>query len=168
MHEFVAVAEWWGATCPRGAHGPSPTRYSVWRSGLIEASQLPAAGMGTEPRAHLAMERTLAAWLRAALFFMALGFLVARFGLLTTLMYAEEVVPQVFPPPLLSATTLGIVLVLAGLVLALTAAIDYRRAVRTQAAGALPPAEPRSTPLLAAALVMATGAVLAAYLWASG
>jgi putative membrane protein len=43
-----------------------------------------------DPRVYFAAERTLLAWIRSGLTVMALGFVVARFGLFLTLMSASS------------------------------------------------------------------------------
>lgn len=66
-----------------------------------------------DPRVFFAAERTLLAWVRSGLTVMALGFVVARFGLFLTLLAASSVSPARGRHPHWSSA-LGIALVVLG------------------------------------------------------
>lgn len=73
---------------------------------------------------YFAAERTLMAWIRAALGLMALGFVIDRFGLVL-----RQVLPETGPalhPPAFSFWA-GTVMVFLGVVMAVTAAVRYLR-----------------------------------------
>ena len=92
-----------------------------------------------DPRVFFAAERTLLAWLRTGLTLMALGFVIARFGLFLQLMAAQMPAAKAHGWTLLSAV-LGIAFVLAGSIASFVATLQHRRFVAT-----LPPADlPRS------------------------
>ena len=77
-------------------------------------------------RDHLANERTLLAWVRTSIAIAALGFVVARFGLLI-----RELGPKApRPTPLELSTGFGVALVACGAVLVLLATLRYRQAAR--------------------------------------
>lgn len=83
-----------------------------------------------DPRVFFAAERTLLAWLRTGLTVMALGFVIARFGLFVQLIALQSPAANVHTHNQLSAA-LGIAFVLAGTVASLVATIQHRRFVRT-------------------------------------
>jgi putative membrane protein len=81
-----------------------------------------------DPRVFFAAERTLLAWLRTGLTLMALGFVIARFGLFLQLLSLQS--PGGRPPghAWISAA-LGIAFVLAGAFASFAATIQHRRFV---------------------------------------
>jgi putative membrane protein len=81
-----------------------------------------------DPRVFFAAERTLLAWLRTGLTLMALGFVIARFGLFLQLLSLQA--PGGRPPghAWISAA-LGVAFVLAGALASLFATIQHRRFV---------------------------------------
>ena len=77
-------------------------------------------------RDHLANERTLLAWVRTSIAIVALGFVVARFGLLI-----RELGPKApRPTPVGLSTGFGVALVACGAILVLLATLRYRQAAR--------------------------------------
>jgi putative membrane protein len=85
--------------------------------------QAPVSEVPDDSRAtdYLANERTMLAWSRTGVAVMALGFVVARFGLVL-----RELRPgEVRPLPQSISTAFGVALVLAGTVLLLLASIRY-------------------------------------------
>lgn len=78
-----------------------------------------------DPRVQLAAERTLLAWIRTGLALMAFGFVVARFALILQTLGVQT--NSVFS---LSATLIGIVMVLLGAVANAGASLHYRKYFR--------------------------------------
>lgn len=118
----------------------------------------------SDPRVYFAAERTLLAWVRSGLTVMALGFVVARFGLFLALLSSSAGTAAVQPHPHWASSTLGIALVVLGAATILGALWNHRAYVRS-----LPPADCPALPLpwltgflaLAVALI---GIALALYL----
>ena len=80
----------------------------------------------TRVREHLANERTLLAWVRTAITFLALGFVVARFGL-----FLKQIALETHaPPPSETALSgfIGIVLVVFGTLATILSAVRFLRA----------------------------------------
>ena len=117
-----------------------------------------------DPRVYFAAERTLLAWVRSGLTVMALGFVVARFGLFLTLISASSVSPAGEHHSHWPSSALGIALVVLGAGAILGALQNHRSYVRSLPAEDIPKLSmPWLTSLLAAA-VAAVGLLLAAYL----
>ena len=95
----------------------------------------------SDPRIFFAAERTLLAWVRSGLTVMALGFVVARFGLVVSLLAGANAAPAGFHNSHRVADAFGIALMAIGAVAVLGALHNYRVFVRS-----LPPAD---VPLLA-------------------
>ena len=116
-----------------------------------------------DPRVFFAAERTLLAWMRSGLTVMALGFVVARFGLFLNLIAAGDTAAQARLPHWPSAA-LGIALVAFGSAAILAALYNHRAYVRS-----LPPEDVPKLPLpwlttLLCASVAIVGLLLAGYL----
>ena len=113
-----------------------------------------------DPRVFFAAERTLLAWVRTGLTVIALGFVVARFGLFLSLL-------AVAAPAHAQHTwsgVLGVVLVIAGSLAIGGALYNHRRYVRTLPAVDIPAmALPWLTTALSLA-IMLCGLLLATYL----
>jgi putative membrane protein len=114
-----------------------------------------------EIRDHLANERTMLAWVRTSIAIMALGFVVARFGLLIRELRQVSATHAASAATGIS-TAFGTVLVLCGALLTILALLRYVRTGRAIEAGAYR-WSPLLNVLLAAALVVA-GILLAIYL----
>src|SRR5215813_2121716 len=84
----------------------------------------PAEPGAADPRVPLAAERTLLAWIRTGLAFMGFGFVVARFGLF--LREIAQVGPYASAPPV-NAASIGIGLVVVGVIVNIGAGLRYRR-----------------------------------------
>ena len=83
-----------------------------------------------DPRVFFAAERTLLAWLRTGLTIIALGFVVARFGLFIQVLSLQ---PHSHSPGMSSSVSagLGITFVAVGSLAILVAAIQHGRFVAT-------------------------------------
>jgi putative membrane protein len=120
----------------------------------------------SDPRVFFAAERTLLAWLRTGLTVIALGFVVARFGLFLRLMALER------PPAIVrehSATSalLGVLFVIVGAIAILFATVQHRRFVATLPLADLPESYSRGFALVLSGAIGILGLLLAAYLVAS-
>ncbi len=87
----------------------------------------------SDPRVFFAAERTILAWVRSGLTVIALGFVVARLGLLLTLLTSNLALADTLHVHRFS-TLLGIVLVLVGTGIIVGALHNHRRYI-----GTLPP-----------------------------
>lgn len=118
----------------------------------------------SDPRVFFAAERTMLAWIRTGLTVVALGFVVARFGLFLSLLGAAS-------PPAAShvhhhwvSNGVGIALVMLGAIVVIAATRNHRAFIRT-----LPPQDvphlpmPWLTTFFSMAIAIA-GLVLAIYL----
>ena len=116
-----------------------------------------------DPRVYFAAERTLLAWVRTGLTVMALGFVVARFGLFLAVLSASAI-PGDHPHVHWPSSVLGIGLVILGAAVILGARQNHRAFVQS-----LPredvPTEPMPwlTSFLAVSVAV-PGLLLAAYL----
>ena len=117
-----------------------------------------------DPRVFFAAERTFLAWVRSGLAMIALGFVVARFGLFLTVISASQMPAVPVHRSHWPSNALGIALVILGVGSILGALHNHRVFVRTLAAEDAPNLPlPWLTSLLALAVV-AIGLLLAAYL----
>ena len=116
----------------------------------------------SDPRVFFAAERTLLAWVRTGITLMALGFVVARFGLFLTLFAASGAAsgrPGHWP-----SAALGIALVVLGAGSILAALHNHRIYVRSLPREDLPEVPmPQLTSLLALAVAV-VGLLLVVYL----
>lgn len=118
----------------------------------------------SDPRVFFASERTLLAWVRTGLTIIAIGFVIARFGLFVRLLSLQPHLSPISGSSPLSAV-LGILFVLVGAVTILIAAIQHQRFVATLSPPDLPPAYSRKIAVVLSLLVAALGFVLSGYLW---
>jgi putative membrane protein len=118
----------------------------------------------SDPRVFFAAERTLLAWVRSGLTVMALGFVVARFGLFLALMSASSVSPAAGQHSHWPSSALGIALVVLGTGAILGALQNHRLYVRSLPTQDIPKlAMPWLTSFLAGSVV-SVGLLLAVYL----
>lgn len=116
-----------------------------------------------DPRVFFAAERTLLAWIRTGIAIIALGFVVARFGLFVQLLSTQSDAALANTHPKLSAG-LGIAFVLVGVLAILLAAVQHRRFIATLSVSDLPPAYSRTYAIIVALMVAGLGIALACYL----
>ena len=118
----------------------------------------------SDPRVFFAAERTLLAWLRSGLTVMALGFVVARFGLFLALLSASAMSPGVRIHSHWPSSALGISLVILGSATILGALYNHRIYVRSLPSEDVPELPIRwLTPFLSLSVAI-VGFLLAGYL----
>jgi len=117
-----------------------------------------------DPRVYFAAERTLLAWVRSGLTVMALGFVIAKFGLFLTLISASNAPPGGEHHSHWPSSALGIALVVLGAGAIVGAIQNHRQYVRSLPSEDIPNLPmPWLTSLLTGS-VAAVGLLLAAYL----
>lgn len=117
----------------------------------------------SDPRVFFAAERTLLAWVRSGVTIMALGFVVAKFGLFLTLMSAASGATHLVHHHAWT-DTLGVMLVAAGALVILGAQYNHHLYVRTLPEHDVPTmALPWMTVVLSLSVVLC-GVLLAIYL----
>lgn len=92
--------------------------------------------MNSDPRVFFAAERTLLAWVRSGITVMALGFVVAKFGLFLSLIAATFAKAGHVQTGSGLSQIFGVALVLIGVAITLGAQYNHQRYVKT-----LPPAD---------------------------
>ena len=116
-----------------------------------------------DPRVFFAAERTLLAWLRTGLTVMALGFVIARFGLFLQLLNLQSPGGRAHGSSALSAA-LGIAFVLAGALASLVATLQHRRFVAALPFADLPRSYSGALGVAFGFFMSFVGLVLVAYL----
>lgn len=113
---------------------------------------------GSWARDHLANERTLLAWIRTALGFMAFGITVAKLGVLVRAVGIEHPEIQNELPSSARSDAMGTVLIMVGVVFALLGLIRTRRwAHRISPAGTPMPTQRGLIAVAAATVVLGLG-----------
>lgn len=87
--------------------------------------------MNSDPRVFFAAERTLLAWVRSGITVMALGFVVAKFGLFLTLLSASSAVMSHLHQSSSLSNIFGIALVMIGIAIILGAQLNHHLYVQT-------------------------------------
>jgi len=118
----------------------------------------------SDPRNFFAAERTLLAWIRTGLTIIALGFVVARFGLFMRLFARSVAAEGVQPETSRLSGPLGVLLVGVGAFAVILAATQFRGYVRTLQPDGFPPNYRTSTAVILAYTIAAIGVVLGVYL----
>jgi putative membrane protein len=117
-----------------------------------------------DPRVFFAAERTLLAWVRSGLTVMALGFVVARFGLFLELISASSAAPAAGHQSHWLSSLLGIILVVVGAGTILAALQNHRAYVRVLPAADVPTLPFPWLTTFMAGVVAVAGFLLAVYL----
>ena len=85
----------------------------------------------SDPRVFFAAERTLLAWVRSGITVMALGFVVAKFGMILTLLSASSFTLSQLHQNNGLANVFGIALVIIGATITLGAQLNHHLYVKT-------------------------------------
>jgi len=117
----------------------------------------------SDPRVFFAAERTLLAWLRTGLTIIAIGFVVARFGLFVRLLSLQVQPHQLGTSSSLSAG-LGIAFVVVGSLAIFAAAVQHSRFIATIAPADLPPRYSRKVAVVLSLVVATLKVGLSGYL----
>jgi putative membrane protein len=117
----------------------------------------------SDPRIFFAAERTLLAWIRTGLTVIALGFVVARFGLFLNLL-ARQASSEPSPRSIMLSNLVGILLVVIGAIVIYAAALQHRGFLRTLSPAELPLQYRPTIALLLAFSLASLGLLIAAYL----
>lgn len=120
--------------------------------------------MASDPRVFFAAERTLLAWVRSGITVMALGFVVAKFGLFLSLLSASSPANSALHRSNGLSNTFGIALVIIGVVITLGAQLNHHLYVKTLPAEDVPKLAISWLALLLSVSIALVGLLLAGYL----
>jgi len=120
--------------------------------------------MNSDPRVFFAAERTFLAWVRSGITVMALGFVVAKFGLFLTLLSASNVDTNHPHQNSGLSNIFGIVLVIVGVAITLGAQFNHRLYVQTLPPEDVPKLAITWLALLLTFSIAGVGILLAIYL----
>lgn len=118
--------------------------------------------MASDPRVFFAAERTLLAWVRSGITVMALGFVVAKFGMLLTILSGATAADTHHHNAL--SNIFGIALVIIGVAITIGAQFNHQLYIKTLPPDDVPKLAISWLPTLLAVSVAAVGLLLAAYL----
>jgi putative membrane protein len=120
--------------------------------------------MESDPRVYFAAERTLLAWIRTGLTIIALGFVVARFGLFLEIIHSAARPGTAPAHSSWLSSALGIALVGLGSLAMLGALRNHLAYIRTLPAHDVPDQPMRWLPVVTGLLIAVAGILLAGYL----
>lgn len=120
--------------------------------------------MNSDPRVFFAAERTLLAWVRSGVTVMALGFVVAKFGLFLTLIAVTFADVAHAQPDSRLAQIFGVALVLIGVAITLGAQYNHQRYIKTLPAADVPALPISWLGALLSFSIALVGVLLAVYL----
>lgn len=120
--------------------------------------------MSSDPRVFFAAERTLLAWVRSGITVMALGFVVAKFGLFLTLLTASGANAQHAHLNNNLSNIFGIALVVIGVAIMLGAQYNHHLYVQTLPPEDIPKLAIRWLDSLLTLSIASVGILLAIYL----
>ena len=116
-----------------------------------------------DPRVFFAAERTLLAWIRTAITLMALGFVVARFGLFLALLGAQQAGVAHTGTGHALSSGVGVVLILLSAAVLLLALYNHRHFIRLLPADDVPTQPAHWLPVALSLMMVACALMLAAY-----
>lgn len=120
--------------------------------------------MESDPRVFFAAERTLLAWVRSGITVMALGFVVAKFGLFLTLLSSASDAANTSHHNNELSNIFGIALVIIGVAITIGAQFNHQLYIKTLPPEDVPKLAISWLPTLLSASVAIVGLLLAAYL----
>lgn len=120
--------------------------------------------MSSDPRVFFAAERTLLAWVRSGITVMALGFVVAKFGLFLTLLSTSSAMTNHIQHNIGLSNIFGIALVIIGVAITLGAQLNHHFYVRTLPPEDVPKLAIRWLASLLTFSIAVVGLMLAIYL----
>jgi putative membrane protein len=116
-----------------------------------------------DPRVFFAAERTLLAWIRTSITLMALGFVVARFGLFLALLGAQQTGLAHTGTGHSLSSVIGVMLMLLSAAVLLLALSNHRHFIRLLPTEDVPIQPARWLPVALSLLMVVCALMLAAY-----